>query len=88
MRVYTLSSNVRVLSRNGFLGGKMVRGKYALGWGLEPSPQENVSVPLSKHYSSVITGSQELSQCHYLFAIGKILFGGSLSVWGRSSPVE
>ena len=28
----------RVLSRNVFLGGKMVRGKYALGRGLGQSP--------------------------------------------------
>ena len=39
----------------------MVRVKYTLSRGLGPSPQENVSVPLSKHiYSSVLTGSQGL----------------------------
>ena len=59
----------------------MVRGKSALGRGLGPSPQENVSVPLSEHiYSSVSTGRQELSQCHYFkLQLGKLL-GGSLSV--------
>ena len=51
----------RVLSRNGFFffwgGGKMVKGKCALGRGLGPSTQGSVSVPLSKHiYSSVFTG--------------------------------
>ena len=29
---------IRVLSRNEFLEGKMVRGKYALGRGLRPFP--------------------------------------------------
>ena len=35
---------VRVLSRN-----ELLEGKCALSRGLGPSPQENVSVPLSKH---------------------------------------
>ena len=39
----------RVLSRNGFWGGKVARGKCVLDRGLRPSPQENVSLPLSKH---------------------------------------
>ena len=78
------SSGRRVLSRNEFFGGKMVRGKCALGRGLGPSPQESVSVPLSKHiYSSVSTGRQELSQCHYFkLQLGK-LFGGKLECLGE-----
>ena len=78
---------IRILSRNEFLGWKMVRGKCALGRGLGPSPQESVSVPLSEHiYSSVSTGRQELSQCHYFkFAIGKT-FGGEAGVFGGAVP--
>ena len=58
----------------------MVKGKCALGRGLRPSPQESVSVALSEHiYSSVSTGRQELSQCHYFkLQMGK-LFGGEAS---------
>ena len=80
----------RVLSRNEFfLGGKMVRGKCALSRGLGPSPQESVSVPLSKHiYSSVSTSRQELSQWHYFKLQLRKLLGGSLSVWGRAPPVD
>ena len=60
-----LISIVRVLSRNEGGGGKMVKGRCALGRSLGPSPQESVSVLLSKRiYSSVSTGRQELSQCH------------------------
>ena len=64
----------------------MVRGKYALGRGLGPFPQESVSVPLSEHiYSSVSTGRQKLSLSHYLkLHLGKLLGGGCLNVWGRS----
>ena len=77
----------RVLSRNEFLGRKMVRGKCALGRGLGPSPQESVSVLLSKHiHLSVSTGRQELSQCHYLNYNWEKFLGGSLSVWERSPP--
>ena len=80
-RIHHIMCKCRVLSRNEFLGGKMVRGKCALGRGLGPSPQESVSVPLSEHiYSSVSTGRQELSQCHYfILQMGK-LWGGSWSV--------
>ena len=55
----------------------MVRGKCALGRSLGPSPQETVSVLLSMHiYSSVATGWQELSQCHYFkLQLGKLLGG-------------
>ena len=68
----------------------MVRGKCILGRDLGPS-WESVSVPLSEHiYSSMSTGRQELSQCHYLNCNREIFFfgwgGGSLSVRGRSSP--
>ena len=60
------SCHMKVLSRNMFFGGKMAQGKCALGRGLGPFPQENVSVPLSKHiYLSVFTVRQELSQYHY-----------------------
>ena len=65
-----------------FLAGKMVRYRRwcALGRGLGPYPQENVSVPLSEHiYSSVSTGRQELSQCHYFkLQLGKL--------WGEKLP--
>ena len=56
----------------------MVKGKYALGRGLGPSPQESVSVPLSEYiYSSASTGRQGLSQCHYFkLQLGKLFFGG------------
>ena len=33
-----IAYHTRVLSRNEFLGEKMVRGKYALGRGLGPFP--------------------------------------------------
>ena len=70
----------------------MVRGKCALGRGLGPSPQESVSVPLSEHiYSSVFTGRQELSQCHYFkLQLGKLFFwgGGSWSVKLPPPPVD
>ena len=68
---------IKVLSRNEFFGGKMVRRKCTLGRGLGPS-QESVSVPLSKHiYLSVSTGRQELSQCHYFkLQLGKLFFWG------------
>ena len=39
-------------SETGFFfwgGGKMVRGKCALGRGLGPSPQESASVPIRAH---------------------------------------
>ena len=54
------------------------RGKCTLGRGLEPSPQESVSVPLSEHiYSSVFTGRQELTVCYYfVLQLGKYLGGG------------
>ena len=67
----------RVLSRNEFFWGKMVKGKCALGRGLGPSPQESVSVLLSKHiHLSVSTGRQELCQCHYFkLQLGKLLGG-------------
>ena len=53
----------------------MVRGKCTLGRGLGPSPQENVSLPLSKQiYSSVFTGRQGLTLCHYFkLQLGKKL---------------
>ena len=39
----------------------MVRGKCALGRGLGPSPQENVSVPLFKHiHQCLLTGKSLL----------------------------
>ena len=67
----------------------MVRGKCALGRGLGPSPQESVIVPLSEHiYSSVSTGRQELSECHYFkLQLGNPL-GGEAGVFGgeASSP--
>ena len=70
-----------------FLGGKMVRGKCALGRGLEPSPQESVSVPLCEHiYSSVSTGRQELSLNHYFkLHLGKPL-GRKLECLGEKLP--
>ena len=80
------SIHTRVLSRNEFFGGKMVRGKCTLDRGLGPSPQESVIVPLSEHiYLSVSTGRQELSLSHYFkLHLGKLFGGGSLSVSGRS----
>ena len=59
----------------------MVRGKCALGRGLGPSPQESVSVLLFKRiYSSVYTGRQELSQCHYFkLQLGKLFRGEASS---------
>ena len=80
--------NSRVLSRKEFMGGKMVRGKCALGRGLGPFPQESVSVPLSEHiYSSVSTGRQELSQCHYFkLQLGKPLGGEEAGVFGGKAP--
>ena len=57
-------------------------GKCALGRGRGPSPQENVSVPLSKHiYSSVFTDRQELTLCHYF----KLQFGKTFG--GEASPL-
>ena len=76
----------RVLSRNEFLGGKMVRGKCALSRSLGPSPQESVSVPLSEHiYSSVSTGRQELPQCHYFKLQMRKLWGGEAGVFGEEA---
>ena len=65
----------------------MVRGKCALGRGLGPSPQESVSVLLSKHiHLSVSTGRQELSQCHYFkLPLGKLL-GRNLECLGEKLP--
>ena len=67
----------RVQSRNEFFGGKMVSGKCALGRGSGASPQESVSVLLSKHiYSSVFTVRQGLTLCHYFkLQLGKLLRG-------------
>ena len=64
----------------------MVRGKCTLGRGLEPFPEESVSVPLSEHiYLSVSTGRQ-LSLSHYFkLHLGKPL-GGKLECLGRSFP--
>ena len=63
--------------------GKMVRGKCTLGRGLGPSPQENVSVPLSKdiHLSALLAGKSFL-YAFILIAIGRHfgVGGGSLSV--------
>ena len=70
----------------------MVRGKCAISRGLGPSPQESVSVLLSKHiYSSVSTGRQELSQCHYFkLQLGKLFFwgGGKLECSGEKLPPQ
>ena len=69
-------------------GGEDGRGKYALDIGVWGSLlQESVSVPLSKHiYSSVFTGRQELSQCHYFkLQLGKLL-GGKLECLGEKLP--
>ena len=81
-------SPTRVLSGNGFLEGEMVRGKYTLGRGMGPSPQENVSVPLSEHiYSSMFTGTQELTLCHNLkLQLGKKFLGGAGVFGGEASP--
>ena len=77
----------RVLSRNEFLGGKMLSGKCALGRESGASPQKSVSVLLSKHiYSSVSTGRQGLTLCHYFkLQLGK-LFGGKLECLGEKLP--
>ena len=66
----------------------MVMGKYALGMGLGPSPQESVNVPLSEHmYSSVSTGRQKLSLRHYFkLHLGKLWGGGKLECLGEKSP--
>ena len=65
----------------------MVRGKCALGRGLGPSLQESVSVPLSEHiYSSVSTGRQELSQCHYFILQMGELLEGKLECLGEKLP--
>ena len=84
---YRRLTNSRVLSRNEFLGEKMVRGKCTLGRGLGLSPQESVIVPLSKHiYSSVSTGRQELFLSHYLkLHLGNLL-GGKLECLGEKLP--
>ena len=59
--------------------GKMVKEKCTLCRGLEP--QENVSVPLSKHiYSSVFTGRQKFSLYHWE------KFGGKAWVFGGEAP--
>ena len=71
-----------------FFWGEDGRRKYALGIGVWGNPlQESVSVPLSEHiYSSVFTGRQEFTLSHYfVLQLGK-MWGGSLSVWGRSLP--
>ena len=70
-----------------FLGGKMVRWRCALGRVPGLSPLESVSVPLSEHiYSSVSTGRQELSQCHYFkLQLGKFL-GGKLECLEEKLP--
>ena len=77
-----------IIGRND-MGGKMVRGKCTLGRGVGPSPQESVSVPLSKHiYLSVSTGRQELSQCHYFkMQLGNLL-GGELECLGEKLPPQ
>ena len=61
--------------------GKMVKGKAF-------PPQENVSVPLSKHlYLSVFTSRQELSQCHYLkLQLGNIL-GAAKRTYLKPNPL-
>ena len=66
-------------------GGEVGRGKYALGRGLGPSPQESVSVPLSKHiHSSILLADNSLLYAIiFVLQLGKYL-GGSLNVWGRS----
>ena len=60
---------------------------YTLDRSLGPPPQENVSMPLSKHvYSSVLTGRQGLTLCHNLkLQLGKI-GGGEAGVFGEVPP--
>ena len=63
------------------------RGKCILDGGLGPSPQENVSVPLSKHiHLSMITGRQELSLCqNFTLQLGRN-FGGKHECLGEKLP--
>ena len=62
---------------------KMVREKCTLGRGLKPSPQENISVPLSKHIClPVFTVRQELSLCHYLYWNWENSLGGGGGPFG------
>ena len=85
--LYSKHPPIRVPSRNVFFGGKMVRGKCTLGRGLGPCPQENASVPLSKHiYSSVFTDRQELILCHYFKLQFGTKIGGKLEYLGEKLP--
>ena len=76
----------------------MVRGKCTLGRGVEqslspppppppPPPKKNDSVPLFKHiYSSVFSGRQELTLCHYyILQLGEKL-EGKLECLGEKLP--
>ena len=77
---------IRVLSRNEFLGEKMVGRITGIGvWG--NLLQESVSVPLSEHiYSSVFTGRQSLLYAIILYCNWE-RFGGEAWVFGvEASP--